>query len=93
MCAGQLLFVSSYFDYVRLRAFLKQQGIRFAGLSEYAEPKLAARGRSLFADGRLRLALLSERAHFYFRAHVRGIKACRCCRTHYVPSAARIHPA
>ena len=74
--AGQLLFVSSYFDYVRLRAFLKEQGVRFAGLSEYAEPKQAARGRSLFADGRLRLALLSERAHFYFRARVRGVKVC-----------------
>ena len=74
-CAGQLLFCSSYFDYVRLRAFLKAQGAPFAGLSEYAAPSQAARARSLFADGRLRLALLTERAHFYFRARVRGVQA------------------
>ena len=72
--AGQLLFVSSYFDYVRLRGFLREQGADFAGLSEYAAPKQAARGRSLFADGRLRLALLTERCHFYYRARMRGVK-------------------
>ena len=46
----------------------------FAGLSEYVTPKQAARGRSLFADGRLPLALLTERSHFYNRARVRGVK-------------------
>lgn len=72
--AGQLIFVSSYFDYVRLRNFLKAEDAAFAGLSEYAAPKQAARGRSLFADGRLPLALLTERSHFYNRARVRGVK-------------------
>lgn len=72
--AGQLIFVPSYFDYVRLRNFLKEEEAHFAGLSEYAAPKEAARGRSLFADGRLRLALLTERSHFYHRARVRGVK-------------------
>ncbi|KAK9917706.1 hypothetical protein WJX75_007366 [Coccomyxa subellipsoidea] len=71
---GQLVFVSSYFDYVRLRNFLKEEDAAFAGLSEYAAPKHAARGRSLFADGRLPLALLTERSHFYNRARVRGVK-------------------
>jgi U3 small nucleolar RNA-associated protein 25 len=74
MHAGQLVFVSSYFDYVRLRNFLKEEDAAFAGLSEYAAPKHAARGRSLFADGRLPLALLTERSHFYNRARVRGVK-------------------
>ncbi len=72
--AGQLIFVSSYFDYVRLRNFLKAEDAAFAGLSEYAAPKAAARGRSLFADGRLPIALLTERSHFYNRARVRGVK-------------------
>lgn len=36
-CAGQLVFVPSYFDYVRLRALLKTEGIEFAALSEYAK--------------------------------------------------------
>lgn len=68
--------MSSYFDYVRLRNFLKEEAAQFAGLSEYASPKDAARGRSLFADGRLPLALLTERSHFYSRARVRGVKVC-----------------
>ena len=66
--------MSSYFDYVRLRNFLREAGTDFAGLSEYAAPKQAARGRSLFADGRLRLALLTERCHFYYRARMRGVQ-------------------
>jgi hypothetical protein len=42
--AGQLVFVPSYFDYVRVRAMLKEEGAEFAALSEYAQvgsdPKL-----------------------------------------------------
>ena len=40
--AGQLIFVASYYDYVRLRNFLKEQGVEVAALSEYAPPKEAA---------------------------------------------------
>ena len=72
--AGQLIFVASYYDYVRLRNFLKEQGVEVAALSEYAPPKEAARARSLFMDGRLSVALLTERSHFYNRARVRGVK-------------------
>ena len=72
--AGQLIFVASYYDYVRLRNFLKEQGVEVAALSEYAPPKEAARARSLFMDGRLSTALLTERSHFYNRARVRGVK-------------------
>jgi hypothetical protein len=34
---GQLVFVPSYFDYVRVRAMLKEDGAEFAALSEYAQ--------------------------------------------------------
>ena len=43
------MFVPSYFDYVRLRAFLEEQGADFLGLSEYTDGSEAARGRSSFA--------------------------------------------
>ena len=72
--AGQLIFAASYYDYVRLRNFLKEQDVQVAALSEYAAPKVAARARSLFLDGRLGVALLTERSHFYNRARVRGVK-------------------
>ncbi len=74
--AGQLIFVASYYDYLRLRNFLKEQDVQVAALSEYAAPKEAARARSLFLDGRLAVALLTERSHFYNRARVRGVKVC-----------------
>ena len=35
--AGQLVFVPSYFDYVRVRPMLKEEGAEFAALSEYAQ--------------------------------------------------------
>lgn len=35
--AGQLLFVPSYFDYVRVRALAKAEDAEFAALSEYAK--------------------------------------------------------
>ena len=73
-CAGQLIFVASYYDYVRLRNFLKEQEVQVAALSEYAPPKEAARARSLFLDGRLHVALLTERSHFYNRARVHGVQ-------------------
>lgn len=74
LSAGQLIFVASYYDYVRLRNFLKEQDVQVAALSEYAAPKEAARARSLFLDGRLGVALLTERSHFYNRARVRGVQ-------------------
>ena len=39
------------------------------------QPREAARARSKFADGRLRLALTTERAHFFLRIRTRGVKA------------------
>ena len=39
------------------------------------QPREAARARSMFADGRLRLALTTERAHFFLRIRTRGVKA------------------
>ena len=50
--AGQLVVVPSYFDFVRVRNFLAEEGADFAGLHEYASVAELARGRSLFADSR-----------------------------------------
>ena len=69
-----MIFVSSYFDYVRLRNFLAAQEVEFEGLSEYASGSEVARGRSRFAAGITRIALYTERAHFYHRRRSRGVK-------------------
>ena len=44
--------VPSYFDFVRVRNFLNEEGAEFAALHEYASVTELARGRSLFSDGR-----------------------------------------
>lgn len=45
-------------------------------MSEYAGHSEAARARSHFADGRAPLLLYTERAHFYHRHRLRGIRVC-----------------
>ena len=72
--AGQLIFVSSYFDYVRLRGFLKEQEEHFEALTEYASGSEVARGRHRFATGKTRLAIYTERSHFYHRRRSKGIR-------------------
>ena len=69
-----VVFVSSYFDFVRVRNLLTKEEVSFAVNSEYTEPREAARARTLFADGRKRVLLLSERAHFYFRRRIKGAR-------------------
>lgn len=71
---GQLIFVPSYFDFVRVRNFLKSQSASFFGLCEYTEKSEAARSRSLFYDGRKSVVVYTERAHFYGRHTLRGVK-------------------
>ncbi|KAJ2731790.1 rRNA-binding ribosome biosynthesis protein utp25 [Coemansia sp. BCRC 34962] len=68
-----LLFVSSYFDFVRIRNFCRDKCCSFAAISEYSTTSeaMAAR-RSLFA-GELGFILYSERAHFYHRYPIKGI--------------------
>jgi len=71
---GVVIFVSSYFDFVRIRNLLTKEEVSFAVNSEYTEPREAARARTLFADRRKRVLLLSERAHFYFRRRIKGAR-------------------
>ena len=75
--AGQLIFVRSYFDFVRLRNFLKEEGASFVGLCEYTKHSDVSRGRSNFFHGRRRIMLYTERAHFYHRYRLRGIKVSK----------------
>jgi len=86
---GVVIFVSSYFDFVRVRNLLTKEEVSFAVNSEYTEPREAARARTLFADGRKRVLLLTERAHFYFR---RRIKAAREICFYSLPEHANFYP-
>lgn len=71
---GQLLYIPSYFDFVRVRNYLHKEAASFVALSEYSTPKDMARARAYFADRRRRVLIYTERAQFYNRHRIRGIK-------------------
>lgn len=72
--AGSVVFVPSYFDYVRLRNKLRESDVEAAELCEYTEPKASSRARSLFAHGGCKALLYTERAHFFHRHKLRGVR-------------------
>ncbi|CAM6111222.1 unnamed protein product [Calypogeia fissa] len=71
---GTMIFIRSYFDFVRLRNFLKSQSASFCLLGEYTKQSDVSRARSWFYHGTRKILLYTERAHFFHRYKVRGIK-------------------
>lgn len=71
---GIMLFASSYFEFVRLRNFLKSQNASFCLLGDYTEQKDISRARIWFFEGKRKIMLYTERSHFYRRYKIRGIR-------------------
>ncbi|KAM8833307.1 U3 small nucleolar RNA-associated protein 25 homolog [Synchiropus picturatus] len=69
-----LVYVPSYFDYVRLRNHLKKQGSSFTCLCEYSSKSEVSRARHFFQTGDKRLLLFTERFHFYKRYTIKGVQ-------------------
>ncbi|EPQ29139.1 uncharacterized protein PFL1_03427 [Pseudozyma flocculosa PF-1] len=70
-----LVFVPSYFDFVRLDDWLrKQKGASYAAISEYSTNREILRARESFFSGRKAMLLITERFHFYRRYFIRGAK-------------------
>ena len=79
-----LILVPSYFDFVRLDDFLRKHNeqrrrgettnLSYTSISEYSTPKDIRRAREAFFSGKKRFLLLTERAHFYRRFKLRGVK-------------------
>ncbi|CAL8285693.1 unnamed protein product [Lota lota] len=68
-----LIYVPSYFDYVRLRNHMKKAGMSFASTCEYSSKSEVSRGRHLFQKGERQFLLFTERFHFYKRYTIRGV--------------------
>ncbi|CAN8312404.1 unnamed protein product [Cochlearia groenlandica] len=71
---GVMIFIHSYFEFVRLRNFLKSQNASFCLLGEYAKNADISRARERFFVGSRKIMLYTERAYFYKRYKIRGIK-------------------
>lgn len=74
MKGGIMIFVSSYFEFVRLRNFLKSQEASFCLLGEYTKQSDISRARIWFFQGQRKIMLYTERAHFYHRYKIRAIQ-------------------
>ncbi|XP_070984727.1 U3 small nucleolar RNA-associated protein 25 homolog [Oncorhynchus clarkii lewisi] len=69
-----LIYVPSYFDYVRLRNYMKKEEINFASICEYSTKSEVSRARHFFQKGDKQFILFTERFHFYKRYTIKGIK-------------------
>ncbi|KAL6508500.1 hypothetical protein OROHE_021633 [Orobanche hederae] len=71
---GVMIFISSYFEFVRLRNYLKSQAASFCLFGEYIKRNDISRVRGQFFRGDKKIMLYTERAHFYYRYKIRGVQ-------------------
>ncbi|XP_077968040.1 U3 small nucleolar RNA-associated protein 25 homolog [Styela clava] len=74
-----LIYVPQYFDFVRLRNFMRKQkkegsGPIFGHINDYSTPSAANKTKRRFYTGKCPLMLYTERFHFYNRARIRGMR-------------------
>ncbi|CAI8024360.1 Digestive organ expansion factor homolog [Geodia barretti] len=64
---GTVIFIPSYFDFVRVRNLMKKEELSIAALSEYTTTSGVTRARTQFYQGVTHFLLYTERAHFFHR--------------------------
>ncbi|XP_004924541.1 U3 small nucleolar RNA-associated protein 25 homolog [Bombyx mori] len=69
-----LIYVPSYFDYVRIRNYFKKEDISFVQICEYSKDAKIARARDMFFHTEAHFLLYSERVHFFRRFRIKGIR-------------------
>ncbi|OAD58335.1 Digestive organ expansion factor like protein [Eufriesea mexicana] len=69
-----LIFVPSYFDFVKLRNYFKKEEYSFVQICEYSKDAKVARARDMFFHSDAHFLLYSERFHFFRRIRVKGIR-------------------
>ena len=69
-----MIFVPSYFDYVRVRNWCQSSDLDFAEICEYTKDKKMAMARDLFYHSEKHFLIYTERAHFFRRFSIKGIR-------------------
>ncbi|XP_024133669.1 digestive organ expansion factor [Oryzias melastigma] len=69
-----LVYIPSYFDYVRLRNYMKKEEMSFTSICEYSSKSEISRARHFFLKGDKHFLLFTERFHFYKRYTIKGIQ-------------------
>ncbi|KAM9341180.1 U3 small nucleolar RNA-associated protein 25 homolog [Symphorus nematophorus] len=69
-----LIYIPSYFDYVRLRNYMKKEEMNFTSICEYSSKSEVSRARHFFQKGDKQFLLFTERFHFYKRYTIKGIQ-------------------
>nr|SVE75738.1 EOG090X05RM [Daphnia hispanica] len=73
LMSNTLIYIPSYYDYVRLRNHLHKEEYNFGQACEYTPDGKLAQVRNRFFLGKKRLLLYTERLHFYRRLTLKGI--------------------
>jgi U3 small nucleolar RNA-associated protein 25 len=72
--AHTLIVIPSFFDFTRVRNYLKDHIYNFAAISEYSSQSRVDKSRQGFITGEIKFLLLTERYHFFRRTKLKGIK-------------------
>jgi U3 small nucleolar RNA-associated protein 25 len=68
------IFIPSYFDFVRIRNYMKKEDISFCQICEYTNTPDVKRARAWFAQGKRHFLIFTERFHFFHRFRLKGIR-------------------
>ena len=69
-----IIFISSTFDYLRLKSFFKQKSKSVCYISEDTDKKDWQRNRLYFENGKYKFLLYNERAHIYKKINLKFAK-------------------
>lgn len=72
---GLLIYIPSYFDYVRVKNHIKQHTkLNFGAIDEYLSQSRVSRTRHAFQTGKIKILLYTERLHHFRRFEIAGVK-------------------